>query len=331
MLKIGVIGAGHLGKIHINCIKQIPDFELVGFFDTNTEIVERIKSEFGIFPFETFDALIDSVDVVDIVTPTFAHFEYAAYALKRFKHVFIEKPIVTTPAEALQLMDIAHEANVKVQVGHVERFNPAFLAALPYFETPMFIESHRLSGFNTRGIDVPVILDLMIHDIDIVLNVVKANIRKISASGVSVISSSADIASARLEFDNGCVANLTASRISLKTMRKSRFFQRDAYIAVDFLNKEAEIVRIKNLNGSRPDPLLPLLDPGNGKEARQLYFEKPVIQPINAIQTELSSFAKAILSNTSPPVTIMDGYQALLVSHQILDKVNNSLSKLQML
>lgn len=330
MLKIGVIGAGHLGKIHINCIKQISDYELVGFYDTNSEIVERIKAEFGITPFESFDSLIDSVDVVDIVTPTFAHFEYAAYALKRFKHVFIEKPIVTTPAEALQLMDIAHEANVKVQVGHVERFNPAFLAALPYFENPMFIESHRLSGFNTRGIDVPVILDLMIHDIDIVLNVVKANIRKISASGVSVISNSADIASARLEFDNGCVANLTASRVSLKTMRKSRFFQKDAYIAVDFLNKEAEIVRIANLNGNKPVPGLPLLDPGNGKEPRQLSFEKPDIQPINAIQTELSSFAEAILRNTAPPVTIMDGYQALQVSHQILDKVNHSLSKLQM-
>lgn len=330
MLKIGVIGAGHLGKIHINCIKQISDYELVGFYDTNSEIVERIKAEFGITPFESFDSLIDSVDVVDIVTPTFAHFEYAAYALKRFKHVFIEKPIVTTPAEALQLMDIAHEANVKVQVGHVERFNPAFLAALPYFENPMFIESHRLSGFNTRGIDVPVILDLMIHDIDIVLNVVKANIRKISASGVSVISNSADIASARLEFDNGCVANLTASRVSLKTMRKSRFFQKDAYIAVDFLNKEAEIVRIANLNGNKPVPGLPLLDPGNGKEPRQLSFEKPAIQPINAIQTELSSFAEAILRNMAPPVTIMDGYQALQVSHQILDKVNHSLSKLQM-
>ena len=170
-------------------------------------------------------------------------------------------------------MDIAHEASVKVQVGHVERFNPAFLAALPHFENPMFIESHRLSGFNTRGIDVPVILDLMIHDIDIVLNVVKANIRKISASGVAVISNSADIASARLEFDNGCVANLTASRVSLKTMRKSRFFQKDAYIAVDFLNKEAEIVRISGLNGNKPNPGLPLLDPGNGSyRLRNLAF-----------------------------------------------------------
>ena len=249
MLKIGVIGAGHLGKIHINCIKQIPDFELVGFFDTNPDIVSNVKNEFGIMPFETFEELIKAVDVVDIVTPTFAHYEYAAYALKRFKHVFIEKPIVATPGEALQLMDIAHEANVKVQVGHVERFNPAFLAAMPYFQNPMFIESHRLSGFNARGTDVPVILDLMIHDIDIILTVVKANIRKISASGVAVLSDSADIASARLEFDNGCVANLTASRISLRTMRKSRFFQRDAYISVDYLNKETEIVRIKELNG----------------------------------------------------------------------------------
>jgi len=329
MLKIGVIGAGHLGKIHINCIKQIPDYQLVGFYDTNPEIATSVEAEFGVKPFESISELIEMVDVVDIVTPTFAHFEHAAHALKRFKHVFIEKPIVTTPEEAMQLMEIAHEANVKVQVGHVERFNPAFLAALPYIESPMFIETHRLSGFNVRGTDVPVILDLMIHDIDIILHVVKANIRKISASGVAVISNSADIANARLEFDNGCVANLTASRISLKSMRKSRFFQKDAYISVDFLAKEAEIVRIIDLNGHEPDPLLPLLDPGNGNGARQLYFEHPVIVPINAILTELSSFAEAILRNITPPVTIMDGYQALNVAHQILEKVNNSLGILQ--
>jgi predicted dehydrogenase len=329
MLKIGVIGAGHLGKIHINCIQKIPDFQLVGFYDTNPEIANNVQSEYGIQPFNSLSELIAISDVIDIVTPTFAHFEYAAHALKQFKHVFIEKPIVATPAEAMQLMDIAHEANVKVQVGHVERFNPAFLAALPYFETPMFIESHRLSGFNGRGTDVPVILDLMIHDIDIILSVVKADIRKISASGVAVVSNSADIASARLEFDNGCVANLTASRISLKSMRKSRFFQQDAYISVDFLNKEAEIVRIKDLNGKEPEPFLPVLDPGNGKGARQLHFEHPVIVPINAIQTELSSFAEAILRNGTPSVTIMDGYQALNVAHQILEKVNNSLSILQ--
>jgi len=329
MLKIGVIGAGHLGKIHINCIKQIPEYQIVGFFDTNAEIVAQVEAEFGIRPFETIGQLVEAVDVVDIVTPTFAHFEDAAHALKQFKHVFIEKPIVATPDEALLLMDIAREANVKVQVGHVERFNPAFLAALPYIENPMFIESHRLSGFNTRGSDIPVILDLMIHDIDIVLHVVKANLRKISASGVAVVSSTADIANARLEFDNGCVANLTASRISLKTMRKSRIFQKDAYISVDFLDKTAEIVRIKGLNGRKPDPALPILDPGNGREARQLYFESPVIQPINAIQTELSSFAEAILGNTAPPVTILDGYQALNVSYQILEKVNHSLNRFQ--
>ncbi|NVO20382.1 MAG: Gfo/Idh/MocA family oxidoreductase [Bacteroidetes bacterium] len=329
MLKIGVIGAGHLGKIHINCIKNIPDYQIVGFFDTNPEIVTGVKNEFGINAYGSIEELIQEVDVVDIVTPTVAHYEYAAHALKEFKHVFIEKPIVATPAEAKQLMDIAREANVKVQVGHVERFNPAFVAALPYFETPMFIEAHRLSGFNPRGTDIPVILDLMIHDIDIILNVVKANIRKISASGVAVISNSADIANARLEFDNGCVANLTASRVSLKTMRKSRFFQKDAYISVDFLNKKTEIVRISDLNGKEPDPMLPLLDPGNGKPARQLYFEHPTILAINAIQTELSSFAEAILCNTPPPVTILDGFQALDIAHQILEKVNNSVSILQ--
>ena len=206
-----------------------------------------MEKEFGITRFLSLDELIDSVDVVDIVTPTISHFECASMALRKFRHVFIEKPIVTTLEEAKEMIKIAGEANVKVQVGHVERFNPAFLAAEPYFNKPMFIETHRLAQFNPRGTDVPVILDLMIHDIDIILSVVKSNIRKISASGVAVVSDTPDIANARIEFDNGCVANLTASRISIKNMRKSRFFQRDAYISVDFLNKEVEVVRIRDL------------------------------------------------------------------------------------
>jgi predicted dehydrogenase len=327
MLKIGVLGAGHLGKIHINCIKLTPEFELTGFYDTDPNNAALVEAEFGIRRFPNIEELINAVDVVDIVTPTLSHFDCASLALKKFRHVFIEKPVVASPEEAMKLIAIASEANVKVQVGHVERFNPAFIAAQPFLVNPMFIETHRLAQFNPRGTDVPVILDLMIHDIDIVLSVVKSGIRKINASGVAIVSDSPDIANARLEFDNGCVANLTASRISMKNMRKSRFFQRDAYISVDFLKKETEIIRLKSLEGIVPDPLSMIIDLPGGKGPKQIYFDKPEIVPLNAIQTELQSFAQAILSNATPSVTLNDGYLALDIAWRIIEKVNNSLSK----
>jgi predicted dehydrogenase len=323
MLKIGVIGAGHLGKIHIKCINDIPEFKLMGFFDTDQLQALSVANEFGIRSFESIEQLIGEVDVVDIVTPTIAHFEHASRALRQFRHVFIEKPIVTSPEEARRLIDIAREANVKVQVGHVERYNPAMVAARPFIDNPMFIEVHRLAGFNPRGTDVPVILDLMIHDIDIILHTVQANLRNISASGVAVVTDTPDIVNARLEFDNGCVANLTASRISLNPMRKARFFQRDAYISVDFLNKKTEVAYLKSISKDNINPLLPVLEPGNGRDAKQIHFVKPDILPTNAIQTELASFAKAIIENTIPDVTITDGYQALKVAYQILEKVEN--------
>jgi predicted dehydrogenase len=326
MLKIGVIGAGHLGKIHIKCINEIPEFELSGFYDKDDAIAKAVSKEFRIRSFDSINELINAVDVVDIVTPTVAHFEHAAHALQQFKHVFIEKPIVATPEEALRLIEIAREANVKVQVGHVERYNPALIAALPFIDNPMFIEVHRLANFNPRGTDVPVILDLMIHDIDIVLHTVHANLRKISASGVPVITDTPDIVNARLEFDNGCVANLTASRISLSPMRKARFFERDAYISVDFLNKKTEVAFLKSIDTSNSNPFIPILDPGNGKTAKQIHFERPEILNTNAIQSELSGFATAIIRNTTPNVTINDGYMALKVAHQILEKVEYGLT-----
>jgi predicted dehydrogenase len=323
MLKIGVLGAGHLGKIHLKCIKEIPEFELVGFYDPDIVHAEKIEQEFEVKKWGSLDELIDAVDVVDIVTPTISHFECAAKSLKKCRHVFIEKPIVTTLDEARELIKIAREANVKVQVGHVERFNPAFLAAEPSFDRPMFIESHRLAQFNPRGTDVPVILDLMIHDIDIILSVVRSNIKKISASGVAVVSDTPDIANARIEFDNGCVANLTASRISLKNMRKSRFFQRDAYISVDFLKKELEVVKINDVNEETP-PMGFLLELGPGKGTKQINFDKPEVKPLNAIKAELESFYSAIINNTIPMVTINDGYSALEVAYQIIDKINHN-------
>ena len=321
MIKIGVLGAGHLGKIHIKCIKEINDYQLAGFYDADEKTASLVGKEFAINHFSSIDELIDEVDVVDIVTPTISHFDCASRALKKARHVFIEKPVVTSPEEARQLMVFADEASVKVQVGHVERFNPAFLAAQPYINKPMFIEAHRLAQFNPRGTDVPVILDLMIHDIDIVLSVVRSSIKRIHASGVSVVSDTPDIANARIEFDNGSVANLTASRISMKNMRKARFFQRDAYVSVDFLKKDVEIIRISEPPENNSDPFAMILDLGEKRGKKQISVEKPEVVNSNAIKTELESFYHAIVNNTNPPVTINDGYEALSVAYEILGKM----------
>lgn len=321
MLKIGVVGAGHLGKIHIRLLLElVAEFELIGFFDPNDEIASEVIEKFGVKRFETIEGLMAEVDCVDIVTPTFAHFEMASFALKNSKHVFIEKPITETTEEAKTLMLLAREANVKVQVGHVERFNPAFQAALPYFNKPLFIETHRLAQFNPRGTDVPVVLDLMIHDLDIILSVVKSGIKRVSASGVAVVSDTHDITNARIEFDNGCVANLTASRISMKNMRKSRFFQKDAYISVDFLTKELEVVRMEDVEGD-PNPLDVVFDLGPGKPTKKIYFDKPELAEINAIKEELRTFHEAILKDETPIVSIEDGYNALDIAQRILDKL----------
>jgi predicted dehydrogenase len=317
MLKIGVLGAGHLGKIHINLLKEISAFELVGFYDPDQSKAEQIKD---VKYFSSMDELMDACDVIDIVTPTVNHYECAVKALRNSKHIFIEKPLANTIQEAKDMMGLAEEANVKVQVGHVERFNPAFIAAQGFIKQPLFIETHRLAQFNPRGTDVSVVLDLMIHDIDIVLSTVKSTIKKISTSGVAVVSDTPDIANARIEFDNGCVANLTASRISLKNMRKTRFFQKDAYISVDFLKKSSEIVRLKEVVGT-PDPFAMTIDLGEGKGSKQIYFENPKIQESNAIKEELTSFAEAILNDKVPMVSIHDGYEALVIAHQIADKL----------
>ncbi len=324
MLKIAVLGAGHLGKIHIKCIKDIPDYYLAGFYDPDEQTAHNVEKEFSIRRYLDIESLIDAVDVVDIVTPTVSHFDCASVALRKAKHVFIEKPVVTTPDEAKQLMIFAEEADVKVQVGHVERFNPAFIAARPFILQPMFIESHRLAQFNPRGTDVPVILDLMIHDIDIILSVVKSTIKKVNASGVSVVSDTPDIANARIEFDNGCVANLTASRISMKNMRKIRFFQRDAYVSVDFLKKDVEVIRMKDVTGPVKDPFAMIIDMGKNKIKRQILLDKPKISELNAIRTELESFYQAIVNNATPSVTINDGYEALAVAYTIIEKIGES-------
>jgi predicted dehydrogenase len=320
MLKIGVLGAGHLGKIHLRLIRELPEYELIGFYDPDPETARQVEEQYGIRSIPSVDELVKLCEVVDIVTPTVNHYECAVKALRHSRHVFIEKPLANSLREAREMIGLANEANVKVQVGHVERFNPAFKSALPYIRQPMFIETHRLAQFNPRGTDVSVVLDLMIHDIDIILSIIKSPVKKISTSGVAVVSDTPDIANARIEFDNGCVANLTASRISLKNMRKTRFFQKDAYIAVDFLKKSTEVVRLKTITGT-PDPLAVTIDLGEGKGTKQIYFENPAVDETNAIQEELASFAKAIRNNQKPVVPIEDGYAALQVAYQIADKL----------
>ncbi len=323
MIKIGLLGAGHLGKIHLRCIKNIDMFDFVGFYDANEEIRKKVAEEFGIKAYDSIEALLKVCDAVDVVTPTTYHFECAALALKSNKHVFIEKPVTNTIEESKQLKLINQEANKIVQIGHVERFNPAFKATVKEIEHPMFIETHRLAQFNPRGTDVSVVLDLMIHDLDIVLSVVKSPIKKIHASGVAIVSESPDIANARIEFDNGCVANLTASRISMKNMRKTRLFQKNAYISIDFLEKKSEIIKIKQTVDTT-DPFALIIDLGEQKGKKQIYFEMPEIPPANAIEDELREFADCIKNNKQPTVTLDHGHNCIVVAHEIADKIRLS-------
>ncbi len=316
MLKIGVLGAGHLGKIHLRLLQQSEKYELVGFYDENEAYAQKVAAEFGYKHFSTIASLLHAVDVVDIVTPTLSHYKCAKVAVKSGKHVFIEKPISNTVEEAQEIIALANEYNVKGQVGHVERFNPAFTAVRDMIVNPMFIETHRLAEFNPRGTDVPVVLDLMIHDIDAILSVVKSPVSNVSASGVSVISDTPDIANARIEFENGCVANLTASRISLKNMRKSRFFQKDAYISVDFLDKKCEVVKMKDAP-EVPGDFDMILQNAEGIK-KQIYFSNPDVLPNNAILDELETFADAINSGSSPIVTLEDGTEALKIAYRII-------------
>lgn len=321
MLKAGVLGAGHLGKIHLKLLQQSTRYELVGFYDADTNASKQIESELGYKSFPTMEALIEACDMVDVVTPTIYHFDCAKKVVEAGKHLFIEKPITQTVEEAETLRALVKQYGVKGQVGHVERFNPAFMAVRHTFENPMFIEAHRLAEFNPRGTDVPVVLDLMIHDIDAILSVVKSPVKNVSASGVSVISETPDIANARIEFENGCVANLTASRISMKKMRKARFFQRDAYISVDFLDKKCEVVKMKDAPKNADDFAM-ILTNAEGKK-KQIYFDNPKIDANNAILDELESFADAIENNTTPVVTLEQGSEALRVALLIIKNFKN--------
>ena len=323
-MKIAVLGAGYLGKIHLRLIKDIPEYNLVGFYDIDTSTAKKVSQEFKVNSFDSFDNLITSTDVVVVATPTLSHFECAKKAIENKKHVFIEKPVTHSVEEANELLALVEKMNVKVQVGHVERFNPAFTSAIPFIKNPLFIEVHRLSSFNTRGTDVSVVLDLMIHDIDIVLSIVKSKVTQISTSGVAVASKNPDITNARIEFENGCVANLTASRVSLKKMRKSRIFQKDAYISIDFLNEKTEIISLSDSNSWNPFATNIEIDSSGNKKS--IHFKQPKIVKRNAIQEELRTFALSIIDNKTTIITLAQGCEALKIAHTIMHKINERIT-----
>ncbi len=319
MLKIGIFGTGHLGKFHIANWLEIEGTEIVGFYDPNDDAAAEAIAKFGLRRFEDMETLMDEVDAVDVITPTQFHYPVCERALRKSKHVFVEKPLASDLDEAGRLIKLVQEAKVKFQVGHVERFNPAFLSLKGRELAPMFIEVHRLAQFNPRGTEVSVILDLMIHDIDIVLHLVNNDIKNISASGVAVMTDTPDIANARIEFMNGCVANLTSSRISMKRMRKMRLFQKDAYIGIDFLDKKTEVIRLKKDQESEEIFSFDIETPSGSKE---IVVENPAINQVNAIKAELTAFKNAITLNTPTIVSEQDGFMALDVAQQILTKIS---------
>src|SRR5690349_2506984 len=320
MLKVGVFGTGHLGKFHLNNWKEIEGVKLVGFYEPVEQTAKEVTEKYGLKRYTDAEKFIDACDAVDIVAPTNHHYYLCEKAIRKGKHVFVEKPLAHTIEEGRLLVNMAREANIKMQVGHVERFNPAFLALKDTRLNPMFIEVHRLAQFNPRGTEVSVILDLMIHDIDIILSIVKSDVKSISASGVGVMTDTPDIANVRIEFNNGCVANLTSSRISMKKMRKIRLFQKDAYIGIDFLNKKAEIIKLKEPKDSNVFTFD--IETPSGKKT--IAMDNPAVPEVNAIKKELEEFRDAIARNTKTIVSETDGYMAMDVAHQILARIGNN-------
>ncbi|MCW3113180.1 MAG: Gfo/Idh/MocA family oxidoreductase [Segetibacter sp.] len=320
MLKIGVFGTGHLGKFHLNNWKEIEGVKLVGFYEPVEETAKEVIEKYGLKRYTDVNKLIDACDAVDIVAPTNHHFYLCEKAIRKGKHVFVEKPLAHTIEEGRLLVNMAREANIKMQVGHVERFNPAFLALKDIKLNPMFIEVHRLAQFNPRGTEVSVILDLMIHDIDIILNIVQSDVKNILASGVAVMTDTPDIANVRMEFNNGCVANLTSSRISMKKMRKMRMFQKDSYIGIDFLDKKTEVIKLKQPEDANAFAFD--IETPTGKKT--IAVANPPVKDTNAIKLELESFVDSIVNNKPTAVSEIDGFLAMEVAHQILDKISHN-------
>ena len=318
--KIALVGLGYIGKIHLKILNDNPKWELVGVYDIDTKLCKDLAAQYNIKAFSSLEEAIENSEVLDIATPSDTHFEIAKQAIINSKHVFIEKPVTSNLKEAKQLQNYINEAGVCFQVGHVERFNPAFTAAKPYLKDPKFIEIHRLAQYNPRGTDVSVVLDLMMHDLDLILSIVKANVKKIQVSGCDLVSKNADIINARIEFENGCVANVTTNRVAFKNVRKFRVFTNDHFVSINLLDKVTEVIKIKNaaLNSKNL-----ILDPGNGLPKKEIIFEHPIILPTNAINEELNTLHESINSNKKTIVGIDDAIRVLELAIEIEEKLKS--------
>lgn len=320
-LPVGVIGLGHLGSLHAKMLAQAEGAQLVGVFDVNAERCAEVAAIHGTHACASVEELLAAVEAVSIATPTSNHYDTARMAIEAGKHVFLEKPITETVEQARALNALAAERGVSVQVGHIERFNPAIVALDALEIAPLFVESHRLAQFNPRGTDVAVVLDLMIHDIDIILSLVRSEVVSIDASGLAVVSDTADIANARLKFANGCVANITASRISQNRMRKMRLFQRNAYISIDFLQGQSEVFRLVDADADvTPTYMLGMIE--QGKVKRNIVFEQPPVPTDhNPLKYELQLFVNAVRNGTRPIVDGIAAQHALEVAEEIVRRI----------
>jgi predicted dehydrogenase len=323
-LNIGIIGTGHLGKIHSKLMKDVSRANLVGVYDLNYEVAQSVAKELSIKAFEDLNDFLKNIDAVSIVATTSAHFNLIKESLNQNVHVFVEKPITSTIAQAEEVVKLADDKKLKLQVGHIERFNAALLSLEKYHLDPKFIQTDRLAQFNPRGTDVAVVLDLMIHDIDIILSLIKSKVKEVRASGVAVVSDNLDIANARIEFENGAVANVTASRISQKKMRKMRMFQRDSYISVDFDSGVSEVFRLISPSDMNVEHFLSFGEIGVGDHKKSVIYEQPEVKEVNALKHELQLFVNAVLDNKKPVVSGDDGLRALRVADLILEKIEES-------
>ncbi len=311
---IALVGLGYIGKIHLRLLKDNPKWNLVGIYDLDQKLTAELAGKYNVKAFKSLDETIENCDVVDVLTPSNTHFEIARQAIINGKHVFIEKPVTASLKDAKQLQSLIKEAGVKFQVSQVERLNPAFIASLPYIHDPSFIEVHRLAPYNSRGTDVSVVLDLMMHDLDLILGIVNSNVRRISVSGSQLVSANTDVASARIEFENGCVANLTTNRVAFKNSRKFRVFTKDNFVSINLLDKSTEVIKVRNV-GKQSKNLV--IEPGNGLPAKEIIFEHPIILPTNAINEELDTFHQNIVSNRSPKTGIDEAIRVLELAFDI--------------
>jgi predicted dehydrogenase len=312
--KIALIGLGYLGKIHLKLLFENTDWRLVGVYDIDQNLCKQLAEHYNVKAFSSLYEAIEHCDALDIVTPSNTHFDIARQAIIAGKHVFVEKPLTATLKEAKLLQNLVNEAGVCLQVGHVERFNPAFKAAQPYFNQPRFIEVHRLAQYNARGTDVSVVLDLMLHDIDLLLSIVPYNIKKVHAVGSKLVSHSPDIVNCRIEFENGCVANLTANRMAFKNIRKFRVFNADNFVSINLLDKVTEVVKIQNASVNSKNLII---DTGKYLPKKEVIFEHPIVLPTNAIREELLSFYNSINSDKNTLISAIDAIKALEVAEEI--------------